>query len=276
MSNSSLRPRNPVARYGTLIIASVFCVAPLLLVLATSLSPSTSRLVTLESLFNPTLSNYVELFTGTGFGHWMINSLVAAIAVTVIVLFLDSLAGYAFAKRRFRGRELLFGAMLATLMIPLPVTLLPTFLMMSSLGLTDTFPALIAPGLATTLGVFLMRQFIESIPDEIEEAAVLDGASSFGIYWRIILPLSVPALAVLALFTFLFQWSSLLWPLIITASEATITLPPGLSALPSQFSTDYGLVAAGSVLSIIPMLVVFLSLRRYLGESTIGSRSEKG
>ncbi len=208
------RRRGHLAGYVTLLIVSLFCLGPFVFLLATSLSTLHTRTVSLRVLLHPSSNNYHTLFAQTGYGHWIRNSLIVAVSVTLLVLFVDSLAGYVFAKRRFRGREFVFFSLLATLMVPLPVTLLPSFLLMVHFNAINTYQALVLPGIATPLGVFLMRQFIESIPDEIDEAARLDGLSTFKIYWKIILPLSVPALAVLALFPFPFQWPTLLWPLI--------------------------------------------------------------
>jgi ABC-type glycerol-3-phosphate transport system permease component len=196
--------------------------------------------------------------------------------VTISILFLDSLAGYAFAKKRFRGREAFFLVLLSTLMVPLPVTLLPTFLLANRLGLIDTYQALILPGLAYPVGVFMMRQFIQTIPSELEDAARIDGMTDFGIYARVILPLCIPGLAVLGLFTFMTSWSAFLWPLIVATSDRSRTIPPGLATIPGQYNTDWGLATAATVCSMIPMLVIFLAFQRYLRQGIIGGRGAKG
>jgi multiple sugar transport system permease protein len=161
-------------------------------------------------------------------------------------------------------------------MVPLPVTLLPTFLIANQLRIINSFQVLILPGLANTVGVFMMRQFIQTIPTELEDAARIDGMSEFGIYLRVILPLSIPGLATLAIFTFLTSWGSLLWPLVVTGNDYARTIPPGLATIPGLYGTNWGLVAAMTFLSMLPMLVIFLALQRYLSHGIAGGRTTKG
>jgi ABC-type glycerol-3-phosphate transport system permease component len=262
--------------YLALSLAGLMAAGPIVYLLATSLKQTYSRTVDLSVLWNPTLINYYNVWFVHPFRKWMINSLIVAVVVTAAILFLDSLAGYAFAKKRFRGREPLFLLLLSTLMIPLPVTLLPTFLLANGLGLIDSYQALILPALAYPVGVFMMRQFIETIPSELEDAARIDGMSDFGIYARIILPLCVPGLAVLGLFTFLTSWSAFLWPLIVATSDRTRTIPPGLATIPGQYNTDWGLATAATVSSMVPMLIIFLLFQRYLRQGIAGGRATKG
>lgn len=262
--------------YLALAIAGVIATGPVVFLVATSLDKTFTTSVDLSVLWHPTFVNYHDIWVVHPFKKWMVNSLIVATAVTVLILFLDSLAGYAFARKRFKGRESLFFLLLSTLMIPLPVTLLPTFLLANRLQIIDTYRALILPGLAYPVGVFMMRQFIQTIPAELEDAARIDGMSDFGIYARIILPLCVPGLAVLGLFTFMTQWSSFLWPLIISTSDHTRTIPPGLATIPGQYNTNWGLATAATVSSMIPMLIIFLLFQRYLRQGIAGGRSTKG
>jgi multiple sugar transport system permease protein len=265
-----------IATYTILGLVSVMMAGPIVYLLATSLKQTYSRTVPLSVLWNPSWVNYDKIWTVHPFKHWMTNSLIVSTVVTVVILFADSLAGYAFARKRFKGREPLFFVLLSTLMIPLPVTLLPTFLLMNDLGWIDTYRALIFPALAYPVGVFMMRQFIQTIPSELEDAARIDGMTDLGIYFRVILPLCIPGLAVLGLYTFLAQWSSFLWPLIVATSDNTRTIPPGLATIPGQYNTDWGLATAATVSSMVPMLIIFLIFQRYLRQGIAGGRSTKG
>jgi len=265
-----------IAVYLALVLACLVTAGPIVLLFATSLKQTYTRAIDFNSLIRPDFANYRAIWTELQFGQWLMNSLIVAISVTVLILFLDSLAGYVFARMRFRGRDPLFAVLLATLMVPLPVTLLPLFLFANELRLINTFQALIYPALAYPMGVFMMRQFIQTIPDELDDAARIDGMSDFGIYVRVILPLCVPGLAVLGLYTFMSQWGSLLWPLIVSTSERTRTIPPGLATIPGQFATNWGLTAAATVSSLFPMLLVFVVFQRFLRQGFGGGRSTKG
>lgn len=263
------------ATYVVLVVAAVLALAPFFFLLVTALTKTYSQQVKVSEIRHPTFSNFTAIFEQTEFGRWMVNSFVVAVVTTVLVLFIDSLAGYAFAKKKFLGRDAIFFLLLATLMIPVPVTILPTFLLATRLGLIDSYYALILPAVAVPIGVFMMRQFIKTIPSELEEAARIDGLSDFMIYLKIILPLSVPPLALLGFFTFFLQWSSLLWPLLVATSDKSRTLPPGLATLVGQYITNYGMISAGALLSIVPMILVFLLLARQLARGLV-SRTVKG
>jgi multiple sugar transport system permease protein len=277
-------PRNPhrervvkdAAIYLALSLAGLIAAGPIVYLLATSFKQTYSRMVPLSVLWNPTFANYEAIWTEHPFKKWMLNSLVVATIATLLILFLDSLAGYAFARKRFRARDMLFMLLLSTLMIPLAVTLLPTFLLANRLDLIDSYQALILPALAYPVGVFMMRQFIQTIPSELEDAARIDGMSDLGIYFRVILPLCIPGLAVLGLFTFLTQWSSFLWPLVVATSDRSRTIPPGLATIPGQYNTDWGLATAATVSSMVPMLIIFALFQRYLRQGFAGGRTTKG
>jgi multiple sugar transport system permease protein len=262
--------------YLALSLAGIAAAGPVIYLLATSFKQTYSRLVPLSVLWHPSWVNYHAVWFVHPFRKWMVNSLVVAIVATILILFIDSLAGYAFARKRFRGRDTLFMLLLSTLMIPLAVTLLPTFLLANRLGLVDSYQALILPALAYPVGVFMMRQFIQTIPSELEDAARIDGMSDLGIYFRVILPLCIPGLAVLGLFTFLTQWSSFLWPLIVATSDRSRTIPPGLATIPGQYNTDWGLATAATISSMIPMLIIFALFQRYLRQGFAGGRTTKG
>ncbi len=216
----------------------------------------------------PTLDNYRQLFSEESFPRYFLNSLLVAICVTVGNLIFCSMVGYALAKLRFFGRDKLFLLVLGTLLVPGSVTLIPLFVLMSKLDLVDSPWAVILPAAAGPLGVFLMRQFMLAIPDDLLEAARVDGAGEFTIFWRIVLPLSTPALAALAIITFLPSWNALLWPLVVLTSQDNYTLPVALAIFSrGQFQADYGLLMAGSVVLVVPVIVVFMLLQRHFTES---------
>ncbi|MBN1526311.1 MAG: carbohydrate ABC transporter permease [Candidatus Omnitrophica bacterium] len=212
---------------------------------------------------NPTLVPYKDLFRLVPMMRYIWNSIYVSSVVTVANLFFCSLAGYAFAKHRFFGRDKIFFILLGSIMIPWQVNLIPGFILMIKLGWLDSYKALIVPAMAGVFGVFLCRQFIMSVPDDLVDAAKIDGCGEFTIYRLVILPLIKPVLATLAIFTFLQQWNSFIWPLIVISSGEMRTLPLALSVLNGQFGTRFAMVMAGAVVATTPMLVVFLFFQRY-------------
>jgi len=222
-----------------------------------------------------TLSNYRDLFTRLSLGRAALNSLVISILATAGVLLLNSMAGYAFAKLRFPGRDRLFGGLMAALVIPAPVAMLPLFLMLRSVGLVNTYAGAAAPALAGIIGIFLIRQFARSIPDDLIHAARLEGAGEFRIYWSIVLPLLSPVLATLGIVTFLATWNDFVWPLVVLTDESRYTLPVALAGLVGEHSADIELMMAGAVLTVIPVLLLFLVLQRqYVEGITMGGVKE--
>jgi multiple sugar transport system permease protein len=211
----------------------------------------------------PTLSTYGDVLMLSGFGRWFFNSLVVAVVSTLALLLVQSMAAYALAHKRFAGRDLLFYFILGGLMVPGAMTLVPLFLIARDLGLLNSYAGLILPTLAGPLGVFLLRQYMLSIPPDLLDAARIDGCSEAGVYWRVVLPLSLPAVGTLAVISFTANWSGFLWPLLVAGDDTMKTLPVGLASLGGQFSTDYGAQMAGALLSVLPVLVVFLALQRY-------------
>jgi multiple sugar transport system permease protein len=212
----------------------------------------------------PTLDNFRELFERLDFAQFFTNSILVATVVTIGNLIFCSMLGYALAKFEFAGRKALFWVVLGTLMIPGMVTLVPLFVLVANLGLVNTYMGLILPFLAAPFGVFLMRQFFLAMPDELIDAARVDGASEFRIFAQIVIPLARPALAVLAILTFLGSWNNFLWPLVVATTEDKYTLPVALALYSTgQNQTDYGLLLAGAVVVVVPVLVVFLALQRY-------------
>ncbi|MBD7951459.1 carbohydrate ABC transporter permease [Oerskovia sp. NPDC056781] len=213
---------------------------------------------------NPTLENYEKWLSQLNYGQFFTNSIVVAVAVVLGNIVFCSMVGYALAKMRFPGKKVLFALVMLTLMVPGVVTLVPMFVLVSNMGLVNTYPALVLPFLAGPLGVFLMRQFILGIPDALIEAARIDGAGEFRIFFKIVLPQCGPPLATLSILTFLGSWNNFLWPLVVAQTENMYTLPVALSLYSvGSNGTYYGLLMAGSVLVVTPILILFLFLQRY-------------
>ncbi len=246
------------ALYAVLILGSLLMLLPFLLMLLVSLLPLEAFMSRQFSLGQLTLSNYVETFRVAPFGRYIFNSAVVAVTATVGQMVISSLAAFAFARMRFWGREAIFLLFLATMMIPEQVTLIPRFLIIRELHWYDTFYALIIPNLFTALSVFLLRQYYRGIPLDLDEAARMDGASSLRIWWQVIMPLSWPVLAALTVFRFQAVWNDFLWPLVVTGSDEMRTIPIGLSYFVGQYSTAWNLLMAGSVVALLPVLVIYL------------------
>jgi multiple sugar transport system permease protein len=254
-----------VMTYAVLIFACLIALVPFLYVISTSLK-ETRALFSYPPHWipeNPTTINYRNLINEHPFLRWTFNSFFVASVVTVIKVVFDSMAGYAFAKMRFAGRDALFLLVLLTLMIPFSATLIPLYIIVRELHMTNSYWGLILPPLASPIGIFMMRQFIESLPSDLENAARLDGCSEFQIYRKVILPLIKPGLVVLGVFTFMNQWTSYLWPLVINTRQEMMTLTVGIQSLRSLFTVDWGILSAGAVLSMLPLVLVFIFLQRF-------------
>ena len=270
------RFRLPSSRHLILIPLSLVMVTPLAWMVMTSIQTPDEAL-----RFPPVLpsgihwQNYVDAIHAAPFGRFFLNTAIVTGVTVLGNLVLCSLAGYAFARFRFFGRNLLFVVILATLMVPFQVVMIPTFLIMRKLGLIDTLGALILPNLVTPFGIFLMRQFFRTLPVELEEAARIDGCSRLGTLVRIVLPLSGPALATLAVITFLYNWNDFLWPLVAVQSEEHMTLQLGLSTFQGAHATQWTLLMAGNVMAMLPMLLAFLLAQRQFVNS-IASVGVKG
>lgn len=210
--------------------------------------------------------NYIRVYRVVPFAKFYINSIFVAICVTVGQVFTSSLSAYAFARLRFPGRDKLFFAYLATMMIPFSVTMIPTFILLKLIGWIDTYKALIIPGIFSAYGTFMLRQFFMTLPRELEDAAKIDGCSLLGIYWKIILPLSKPALATLTTFTFMGAWGNFMWPLLVINSVDKYTLPVGLSFFQNVYTTDWTLLMAASVMVMLPIIVIFVFNQRFFIE----------
>jgi len=247
-----------------LLAGGILMVMPFVYMLSTSLKSNTEVYELSLLPRAPTLANYRRLTGASGFPRWFLNSLAIAIVTTASVLFFDSLVGYTLAKFRFRGRRVVFLAILSTLMIPTEMLVLPWYVMSKNLGWLDTYWGIMFPGMMTGFGTFLMKQFFESVPDELLEAARVDGLGEFRIWWRIALPLVGPALSALAIFTFLGNWTAFLWPLISTTRRELYTLPVGLASFSGEFQTEWEMVMTGASVATLPMLLAFVLLQKYI------------
>jgi multiple sugar transport system permease protein len=257
-------------RYLVLIACAVLTIGPFVwMVLASLKTDADIRAVPPTLLPDPiTGDNYSRVLDAFPFWRFAINSLGVSIASTALQLVTASTAAYVFARIEFRGRNVVFGLYLATMMIPLQVIVVPLFIEMRNLGLVDTYAGLVLPTVVSSFGTFLMRQAFLALPREIDEAAFVDGAGHFTVFARILLPLSKPALATFAVFAFMATWNSFLWPLVITqASDRHVTLPVGLSRLNGRFSTDWNVVMAGSVMSIVPIVIFYVFTQRWVVRS---------
>jgi len=242
-----------------LILGSLVTLLPFAVMLLVAISPADAFLRRDFSPAGFTIDNFLETFRVVPFGRFYLNSIIVAIGTVTLQILVSSLAAFGFARLRFRGRDALFLLYLATLMIPFQVTMIPNFILITRyLNWFNTYQALILPSAFSVFSTFLLRQYFLAIPIDFDQAARVDGASSWRIWWQIILPLSGPALATLAIFNFLTSWNDFLWPLVITNSESMRTIPIGLSSFQGQFSTDWHLLMAGSVVALLPVLIIYI------------------
>lgn len=252
-----------------LALGSGVMVLPFLWMVLTSLKPF-PELFSLRFLpQEPTLENYRQVLWGTGFPRWFLNSLLMATVTTVSVLFFDSLAGYTLARLRFFGKNLVFVLILSTLMVPTEMLVIPWYVMSAERGWTDTYWGLLFPGLMSAFGVFLLRQFFETLPQDLFDAARIDGLSEFGVFWRLGLPLVRPALGALGIFTFLGNWNAFLWPLIVVQTPEMRTLPVGIALFSGEAGTAWNLIMAASSLAVLPVLLVFFFFQRQIVEGVV-------
>jgi multiple sugar transport system permease protein len=248
-----------------LVLGAAVMLFPFLWTVVTSITPQ-GNLSGGPSLIveNPTLAAYAQLFDSIPVGRIVVNSFAIAIASILLQLVTGSMAAYAFSRLAFKGKQLVFGCYLATLMIPLQVLVAPLFIMLTRMQLNDTYFALLAPNIASAFGVFLLKQAVDGVPRELDEAARLDGAGHLRIWAQVVMPLVKPAMAALTVFAFMESWNSFLWPLVVIRSPELMTLPLGLSYLKGLFTTDWNVVMAGSVVSIVPIVVVYLFAQKHI------------
>jgi multiple sugar transport system permease protein len=257
-----------VANYIILSLGALLMVAPFIWMLSTSFKPQAETITFPPQLLprNPTLANYQEVFERLNIGRLYWNTAYVAVIKTVLNVYLSTLIGYVFGKFHFRGREVLFYLILSTWIIPFEVYMIPLYVMMVNFNLGNTYWALILPELSSAYAIFLFRQFMFTIPNDLLDAARIDGAGEWRIFHRIVLPLSRPVVATLVAFYFMWNWNDFLWPLIVLTTSDKYLLPVGLSVFVSEFGTQYGLIMAGASLAIVPVLLVFVAMQRYIIE----------
>ena len=260
-----------------LLAGAVATLVPMVWMVSASLMP-TGQANSYPPRFFPshiTFEHYAELFTRLSLGRYIFSSTLVAVSATLCSLLFNSMAGYALAKLQFRGRGPVYRILLAGLVVPAQVTMLPLFLLLRAMGLVNTYVGAIVPAMATIFGIFLIRQYALSIPDDLLDAARLDGASEFRVYWSVVLPTMRPVLATLAIFTFLSTWNDFLWPLVVLSNDARYTLPVALANLVGEHAQDTELMMAGSVLTVLPVVVLFMLLQRHYVEGIMAG-SAKG
>lgn len=248
----------------TSIVIGLLMLLPIIWMLFTAFKPE-ADIVSYPPTLWPrelTVEHFVEVWERIPFARLYVNTIVFAGAVTLISLLFDSMAAYALARLPFKGRGIVFVGILLLLMLPFQVTLIPLYDMLNGLGLTNTLPGMIIPRMTNAFGIFFLTQFFLSLPKDLEEAARVDGASEWRIYWGIIMPLARPALLTLGLFHFQYNWNDLLWPLVMSSSVETSTLPAGLALFMGQHVVEYGLLMAGSLLALLPVIIFFLLIQR--------------
>lgn len=258
-----------VLLYAVLVLFALFFMLPLLWMFVTAIKPFEEWVQPNWIPAKPTLENFRSIFSDPTLPapRWFLNSLGIASVFTLLVLAIDSLAGYAYARMEFRGRNALFGLLLATLVMPGLMFLIPNYLTINRLGWLNTYQGVMAPGLAGVFGVFFMRQFFQGVPKELEEAARIDGAGTWTTFYRVVLPLAQGALATLGVITFMAAWNDFLWPLLILNDRTMQTLPVGLATIQGQYTFDYGKLMAGAAVTAVPVLILYLFLQRYIVES---------
>jgi putative chitobiose transport system permease protein len=260
--------------YGVLSAIALIMLFPLLWLISTALkSPSENIFASPPQLLpsQPTLQNFVQVWQTNPFGQYLFNSTLVAVLTVGLNLLFCALAAYPLARLDFRGRDLIFAGVVSTIMIPFQIVMIPLYILTVQLGLRNTYLGIILPAIASAFGIFLLRQAFQGVPKELEEAARMDGCSELGLWWYVMLPAIRPALVTLAIFVFIGSWSDFLWPLIVIDRPEYYTLPLGVANLAGTFSLDWRLIAAGSVISIAPVLLFFLFMQRYIVPTNTGS-----
>ncbi|XKF67017.1 carbohydrate ABC transporter permease [Virgibacillus necropolis] len=250
-----------------MVLGGVLVSIPFLWMISSAFKPESEVLQLVPTLIpeNPTLENFIKLFTELNFLVYLRNTLIIVFFSFIGLLF-NAMAGYGFAKFEFKGREKIFYVVLATMMIPGQVTMIPVYLLLNEMGLTNTMTGIILPGLAVAFSIFLFRQFMTTIPTDLIEAARLDGAGEFYIFFRLIIPIAKPIFAVQGILTFIAAWNSFLWPLIIANDESLYTLSVGLSLLQGQYANNFALQMAGAAFMVIPIMIIFSFFQKYIVE----------
>ena len=263
-----------VLMYALLGGIAIAMLLPLLWLVSTAFKSGSENIFEFPPRFlpqEPTVSNFVKVWQTNPFGRYFFNSTLIAVVTVALNLLFCSLAAYPLARLNFRGRELIFSLVVATILIPFQIVMIPLYILTVQLGLTNSYLGVIFPSMASAFGIFLMRQAFQNVPKELEEASRIDGCSELGIWWHIMIPSVRPALVTLAIFVFIGSWSDFLWPLLVLNRPEYYTLPLGVARLAGSFSLDWRLIAAGSVISIVPVILFFVAAQRYIVPSETGS-----
>lgn len=266
--------RKTVWMYGILGAIALLMLLPLFWLISTAFKSPSENIFQFPPQFlpsQPTFQNFVQVWQTNPFGRYLFNSILVAVLTVAFNLLFCSLAAYPLARLDFRGRDLIFSAVVSTIMIPFQIVMIPLYILAVQLGLRNSYLGIIFPAIASAFGIFLLRQAFQGVPKELEEAARMDGCSELGIWWFVMLPAIRPALVTLAIFVFIGSWSDFLWPLIVVDKPEYYTLPLGVATLAGTFSLNWRLIAAGSVISIAPILLFFLIMQRYIVPTESGS-----
>lgn len=260
--------------YGLLGAIAIIMLFPLFWLISTSLKSPSENIFQFPPQFfpnQPTLNNFIQVWQTNPFAQYLFNSTLVAGLTVIFNLLFCALAAYPLARLEFKGRNIIFAIIVSTIMIPFQIVMIPLYILTVQLGLKNSYLGIIFPSLASAFGIFLLRQAFQGVPKELEEAARMDGCSELGIWWFVMLPAIRPALVTLAIFVFIGSWSDFLWPLIVIDQPEYYTLPLGVARLAGTFSLDWRLIAAGSVISILPILLLFIIVQKYIVPSDLGS-----
>ena len=271
--NAATRIRRAILNYGALSAIAVLMLIPLVWLVSTSLKSPTENIFQFPPQLltqQPTLENFVTVWQSNPFGRYLFNSTLVSVLTVALNLLFCSLAAYPLARLKFRGREVIFSAIVATILIPFQIVMIPLYVFAVQLGLRNSYVGVIFPGIASAFGIFLLRQAFQGVPKELEEAARMDGCSELGLWWHVMIPSIRPALVTLAIFVFIGSWSDFLWPLLVLDRPELFTLPLGVANLAGTFTLDWRLIAAGSVISIVPILLFFLAMQHYIVPTETG------
>jgi putative chitobiose transport system permease protein len=263
-----------VLTYSLLIVIAIIMLLPLLWLMSTALKAPSENIFQFPPQLlpeHPTLQNFVRVWQSQPFGRYFVNSILVSALTVGLNLIFCSLAAYPLARLNFAGKDWIFTAVISTIMIPFQIVMIPLYILTVQLGLKNTYLGVIFPAIASAFGIFLLRQAFLTVPKDLEEAARMDGCSELAIWWHVMLPSVRPALVTLTIFVFIGAWSDFLWPLLVLDDPNFYTLPLGVSKLAGTFSLDWRLIAAGSVISILPILLFFLVMQRYIVPSEVGS-----
>jgi putative chitobiose transport system permease protein len=263
-----------ILTYGLLSAIAVLMLIPLVWLISTAFKSPTEDIFQFPPRFipaQPTIENFITVWASNPFGRYLFNSTLVSVLTVGLNLLFCSLAAYPLARLNFAGREIIFSAIVATILIPFQIVMIPLYVLAVNLDLRNSYLGIIFPAIASAFGIFLLRQAFQGVPKELEEAARMDGCSELGIWWHVMIPSIRPALVTLAIFVFIGSWSDFLWPLLILDRPEFFTLPLGVANLAGTFTLDWRLIAAGSVISILPILIFFLFMQRYIVPTEAGS-----